>query len=48
MLLYDVGYELNTDPATGVVGNRDENFIDVHVSNMTTCLKYVRGQAMFI
>jgi hypothetical protein len=26
VLLYDVGYAQNTDPATDVVGNRDENF----------------------
>jgi len=47
-LLSDVGYELNTDPATGVVGNRDEHFMMHMFPNTTTRLKYVREQAMFV
>jgi hypothetical protein len=47
VLLYDVGYEINTDTATGVVGNKDEN-LDAQVPNMTTRLKYVREQALYV
>jgi hypothetical protein len=47
VLLCDVGYELNTDSATRVVGNKDENF-DAAVPNVTTRSKYVREQATYV